>query len=113
MSLLTLPPFLTRRKETAVEPAMSEPNVLMQFLTRGGASVELYEKAWTVHRYATPGRSAHDFDRTGFQWICRGCDAGGRDRELGWGYAENTPVKSRDEANAHAEKCRAMPKPGA
>lgn len=95
MPLITLPPFLTRRKETvmteATAPARIEPNVLMRFLTQGGAAVELRKE---VKR-----------GRVVYPYLCLGCD---------YEFDNySSVVSAREEANKHAEKCRAMPKPEA
>ncbi|MFE9337738.1 hypothetical protein [Streptomyces sp. NPDC007063] len=89
-------------------------DVVMQFLTQGGAVVDLYRHEWTEHHYAAPGRPAKDIDRTGFQWECTGCDAFGGPGTFTYekykGYEEREPGRSRAEANAHAETCRSMPR---
>ena len=87
--------------------------VLMRFLTQGGATVELYEHSWTERYPATKYSNAHSYDRTGFQWRCGGCDTGGpHSYDSRAGYHESTPSESRQAANAHAAGCRAMPMPG-
>ncbi|MFD7705653.1 hypothetical protein [Streptomyces sp. NPDC059786] len=95
MSLLTLPPFRFRRKETAMPetaaPTKTEPNILMRFLTQGGATVVV----------TGSGRYVEDNG-----WRCLGC--GGSDNGVGWGLG-----RVRDQANAHAKDCQSMPKPGA
>jgi hypothetical protein len=96
MSLLALPALFARRKETAVPetttaPTRTQPNVLMRFLTQGGATVEVSKKTKR--------------DRVVYPYLCLGC---------AYGFDNYSSVgPARDEANAHAEKCRAMPKPGA
>lgn len=95
MTLLTLPPFLTRRKETAMPETTTltktDPNVLMRFLTQGGAIV------------IVTGSGRHVEDN---HWRCLGC--GDSSNYIGrWDW------HARDAANAHAEQCRAMPKPDA
>lgn len=117
---MRLPAFLTRRKETTVpETATAETpapsrDVVMQFLTQGGATVDLYRRAWSAFYYARA--NAKDVDFRGFQWQCNGCDttgAAGRYRLQTDGYDEHEPRESREHANEHAEKCRALPKPTA
>ena len=88
--------FLTRRKETAVPetttaPAATKSNVLMRFLTQGGATVELRKE---------PKRG-----RLVYPYLCLGCDYEFDNYD--------SIVHARGEANAHAESCRAMPKPTA
>jgi hypothetical protein len=98
MSLLTLPAFLIRRREdtsmpeTTITPAATEPNVLMRFLTQGGATVIV--------------TGSGDYGSEDNRWKCLGCN----DKDSGIG---NWEWRARDAANAHAEKCRAMPKPEA
>ncbi|MFE6474632.1 hypothetical protein [Streptomyces rochei] len=78
---------------TDATPAAIAPvnNVLMRFLTQGGATVEL--------------RKEHRRDRTVYPYLCLGCD---------YEFDNySSVVHARSEANAHAEGCRAMPKPTA
>lgn len=89
MSLLTLPPFLTRRKET-VEPDLAEPNAVMRFLTQGGATVTV------------TGSGRHSENH---HWKCLGC--GDTDNGIG-----RYDWDARNEANAHAVNFRCMPKAG-
>ncbi|WP_108990426.1 hypothetical protein [Streptomyces coelicoflavus] len=88
--------FLTRRKETTVPettpaPAEAKSNVLMRFLTQGGATVELRKEA-------KPGRLVYPY-------LCLGCDYEFDNYD--------SIVHARGEANEHAATCRAMPKPTA
>lgn len=114
--------FLTRRKETTVPEStttqtsapQTDDNVLMRFLTQGGATVELYPHAWTETHYNIDNKPRKRIDREGFEWRCLGCDETGADKNLrlrGAGYHERQPRESRNEANTHATTCRAMPKP--
>lgn len=87
MSLITLPAFMTRRREDAtdvvaeVAPVSEKPS--MRFATRGGAEVHV----------------------TGRGFIrCLGCD-----HTHNW----SSTVDARVEANAHAAGCWSMPKPEA
>ncbi|MEU5742048.1 hypothetical protein ABZ784_29155 [Streptomyces tendae] len=88
--------FLTRRKETAVPETTTAPvapksNVLMRFLTQGGATVELRKEA-------KRGRLVYPY-------LCMGCD---------YEFDNySSIVDARGEANEHAASCRAMPKPTA
>ncbi|WP_372344704.1 hypothetical protein [Streptomyces sp. KL116D] len=125
MSLLTLPAFKIRRKEAAMpetvtDPTKTEPNVLMRFLTQGGATVELHRQERRVRTRMGASSYLLPNDETrvsnGFNWRCLGCDSnGGRGRYgLGDGHFDETQQNdARDEANDHAERCRAMPKPEA
>ncbi|ARX81546.1 hypothetical protein SMD44_00944 [Streptomyces alboflavus] len=97
MPLLALPPFLTRRKEaampeTTVEPDKTGPNVLMRFLTQGGAIV------------VVTGSGLYGLEDN--HWKCLGCDD--TDNVIG-----RYDWDARDKANDHATHCRAMPKPEA
>lgn len=107
MSLLTLPAFRFRRRETAMPetatPTKTEPNVLMRFLTQGGAEVRV-----TVHgRFERTSFSGHTYGVTAHHWTCLGCTDGSDH------YDRLDESDARTKANAHAEKCRAMPKPEA
>jgi hypothetical protein len=93
-----------------VAEAPATGNVLMRFLTLGGATVDVYAQAWTVRLYSG-GEAREQIRERGFQWVCRGCDQAGKDHRLGRGYAETEPNCSRDAANDHAAECRAMSKP--
>lgn len=87
MSLITLPAFLTRRREDSTMPETAPAeSVLMRFATQGGAEVHVIDK------YNYPVR-------------CLGCDYK-RD-------SVSSIVYARDFANDHATECRSMPKPEA
>jgi hypothetical protein len=89
---------------------------VMRFLTLGGATVELYRHTWTVHHYATTHTPAKTFQQAGFEWRCTGCDKTGAEKHHRMnraGYDETTPSDSRNDANAHASVCRALPRPDA
>lgn len=114
--MLTLP---FRRTATKTEPA-SDPTTetdaesfpAMQFRTRGGATVDLFEQAWTVTVPSSAGGPDQAHEHRGFNWVCRGCDDEGRDGRYR-GYDEYQPRESRREANRHAADCWSMPKPTA
>ncbi|MBZ6290378.1 hypothetical protein KVH30_02170 [Streptomyces olivaceus] len=97
MSLITLPAFLARRKETVVPettpaPAEAKSNVLMRFLTQGGATVIV--------------TGSGNYGAEDNHWMCLGCNE--TDNGIGrWDW------DARDQANGHASTCRAMPKSGA
>ncbi|MFF9287533.1 hypothetical protein [Streptomyces griseosporeus] len=120
--------FLTRRKEatmpetptTVTTTPQTDTDVVMRFLTQGGATVELHHQVRTVRHIAgRPGYLLPDNQsRTshGFNWRCLGCGSIGGGGPYGMGYHhfdEYEPNESRDEANEHAAQCRAMPKPTA
>ncbi|WP_333745130.1 hypothetical protein [Streptomyces ardesiacus] len=76
------------------------PAPVMRFLTLGGAEVHVVERGRdqrTTFSGTTYGFTVHG-------WTCHGCNRGSDyyDRWEEW--------EARDKANAHAEKCRAMPK---
>lgn len=81
--------FFTRQTATTEVPmpettSVAETpanNVLMRFLTVGGATVEVTKD---------------------LSWECLGCDAN---------RSHSSITYAREGANAHAEKCRAMPRP--
>ncbi|WP_394436242.1 hypothetical protein [Streptomyces sp. SGAir0957] len=91
---LPLPAFMTRRKETAMPettaPAETKWKIHMRFLTQGGATVIVCGSGGSVEDHG---------------WRCLGCDA--TDNGVGWWLRS-----ARDQANAHAANCRALPKPG-
>ena len=88
--------FLTRRKDTTVTdtaPEATQSDILMRFLTHGGAEVHVTGSG----RYGAQDN----------HWKCQGCDDSNK---------ETFPLydwDARDKANAHAADCRAMPKPTA
>ncbi|WP_369211340.1 hypothetical protein [Streptomyces flavofungini] len=97
MSLLTLPPFLTRSKETTVHetttaPATTKSNSQMRFLTQGGAE---------VHVTGSGCYGAEDH-----HWMCLRCS----ETDSGIGRRD---WDARRQANAHAKGCQSMPKPEA
>lgn len=112
--------FRTRRKETPMPETTTTAtdDVVMRFLTQGGAVVELHRQDRTVrHSLGRPTYLlANGKTRTshGFNWRCLGCDEIGGGGRYGLGdnhFDEHEPNDSRDEANKHADQCRAMPKP--
>lgn len=116
MSLLTLPAFLTRRREDTTMPEITTPEAstgtVMRFLTQGGAIVELRLHAWT-ETYYRDGKVYERVDKSGFEWSCGGCDMTGAQQHLrlgGHGYEEREPRDSRRDANDHASNCWAMRK---
>ena len=81
--------LLTRRKETpmpdtATPAVQTDDNVLMRFLTQGGAEVHVTYPDCDVQ--------------------CLGCD---------YQHSWSSRVYARSDANEHATACRAMPKPNA
>ncbi|MEZ7005691.1 hypothetical protein [Streptomyces sp. AD55] len=110
---------MTSTTTTTETPApQADDNVVMRFLTQGGATVELHRQTRTVnYQYGSPGLLLGD-GRTrvsnGFNWRCLGCNAIGGGGRYGFGdnhFDEYAPENSRAEANQHAAACRAMPKP--
>ena len=75
---------------TTKSPTAEKPNVLIRFLTQGGATVELTEAI-------RAGRG------TTYPFECLGC---------GYDFDNYSSFyDAREFANEHAEKCRAMPRP--
>jgi hypothetical protein len=100
--------------------AQAATSVVMQFLTQGGATVELRRQTRTVnYQYGSPGfllGNGQTRVSNGFNWRCLGCNAIGGGGRYGLGdnhFDEYAPEKSRDEANEHATRCRALPRPAA
>ncbi|MFF7190516.1 hypothetical protein ACFZAR_36095 [Streptomyces sp. NPDC008222] len=102
-------------------PAQETANdVVMRFLTQGGATVELHHQDKRVR--TLPGSSVQVMPNGetrishGFNWRCLGCgDIGGGGR-YGLGdrhFDRFQKDEARNEANQHATTCRAMPKPTA
>lgn len=88
--------FLTRRKDptmtaTTAQTEKTTDDVVMRFLTQGGATVEL-------RKGSKPGRLVYPY-------LCLGCDYEFDNYD--------SIVHARTEANEHAANCRAMPKPTA
>jgi len=105
---------------TQTSAPQTDDNVVMRFLTQGGATVELHRQDRRVR--TVPGNSvqimANGETRIshGFNWRCLGCDAIGGGGRYGLGdrhFDFNQQDQARDEANKHATTCRAMPKPTA
>jgi hypothetical protein len=120
--------LLARRKDTAMTATsdtqtptpQAEDSVVMRFLTQGGATVELHRQDRTVR--TLPGNSVQLMAggqtriSHGSNWRCLGCDAIGGGGRYGLGdrhFDFNQKEQARDEANTHANTCRAMPKPTA
>ncbi|ESQ01825.1 hypothetical protein B590_30118 (plasmid) [Streptomyces sp. PVA_94-07] len=112
--------FLTRHKETPMspEPAAAEelasaPAVRMQFVTQGGADVNLYDHTFET-RYLPRGRPdvGHGFRTVdGYRWKCMGCELVGKVSIFDENYLPNELDKARTDANDHAANCRSKPKP--
>ncbi len=95
--------------------------VIARYLTVGGATVEMRSLRFTT-RYTPQGRpyvSDKSREVDGSSWFCLGCGAdGSTDAAATYirfdhgRYLPNERDDARRDANAHAEKCRAMPKPG-
>lgn len=98
-------------QQTAAWPA----GVIARYLTVGGATVDITERSGYIHR-TDPNETIA---------TCTGCGQSKKicwDQEV-WSYTSNCYVEEFDEggqfstpkvrewAQAHAEKCRAMPQP--
>lgn len=97
--------FLTRRHNastpdtTAADTAtpaaaQDQDNVLMRFLTQGGAEVHV--------------TGSGSYGAEGCRWKCLGCGDTDRNRAVA-----RYDWDARSKANTHATDCRAMPKPTA
>lgn len=117
---MRLLPRLTRQPRTTEETTVPDTTidthtsteVIMRFLTQGGAVVELYPHQWAELQVRNKERIW--VDCTGFEWRCTGCDMTGNRKRLKLsdiGYQEREPRDSRTDANFHADSCRAMPRP--
>lgn len=117
-ALLTRRPKQTSMPETTtIETDKPTDDVVMRFLTQGGATVELHRQDRRVR--TLPGDSVRVMAdgqtriSNGFNWRCLGCDAIGGGGRYGLGdrhFDEHKPSESRTQANEHAETCRSMPK---
>lgn len=99
---------------TPVAETPADDNVLIHFLTVGGATVEVYPTRFVTRWASCPPFAAKEpYEIDGFQWRCGGCDAYGRQGETYLDRCFRNRAEARDDANDHAEKCRAMPRPRA
>jgi hypothetical protein len=118
--------FLTRRQDKTPEtkttaqaptqqPANADDNVLMRFLTQGGAAIELRRHEFKTN-YTYKGRPYVGDDWylvNGFKWTCLGCGKSGGPTLFETKYLPSEGDEARDHANQHATDCRAMPRPNA
>lgn len=100
--------------------AQADTSVVMQFLTQGGATVELHHQTRTVNYLpGQPGHLMSDGEKrvsNGYNWRCLGCGSIGGGGRYGMGarhFDEYQLPECRDEANTHATACRAMTRPEA
>jgi hypothetical protein len=93
LAFLNRRPAANQQSEPALPEESEKPtdNVLMRFLTQGGAQVHV----------TGSGRYVEDNN-----WKCLGCNDGSG------GHGRHDWI-ARDAANEHATNCRAMPKPNA
>lgn len=100
-------------QETNVTEQTTDTAV-MRFLTLGGATVELHDITWEEERLRADGYEKETVE--GRSWRCTGCDVDsaspGQSQNI-YGRYYGRDNRSRDHANTHAEKCRAMPRPTA
>lgn len=95
-----------------------DTSVVMRFLTIGGATVELRAYQFTTRWHPVkgcPNVVVKPYEVDGFTWECLGCEVHDRGEGPGYGergYLPRDRQAARNDANAHAEQCRAMPKPG-
>jgi hypothetical protein len=95
---------LRLRKDTPMptteQPATVADDVVMRFLTQGGAIVQVTEE----HRTTWWNKADPTGKETVYPFQCLGC---------GYDFDNYTSViTARAEANQHATECRAMPRPG-
>lgn len=83
---------------------------LPRFRTLGGAAV-VVERTRFVTRWRScpPFAADKPYEINGFQWTCGGCGAYGREGDTYNDRNYREQKEARVEANAHAEKCRALP----
>lgn len=100
---------------TATTDATPTDDVLMRFLTQGGATVELRNLQYRTRLDGRGYWTEKWWDVSGTNWTCLGCGVTGRGGTTGGeaGYSITESGRARDEANGHAETCRAMPRPTA
>ncbi|MFF0862328.1 hypothetical protein ACFYUV_11290 [Nonomuraea sp. NPDC003560] len=85
-------------------------DVVAGFVNLGGAIVELHTARFMTQWLSGPPYACDEpYAVDGWNWRCRGCAAYGRE-----GDSYNDPgfrklAEARGEAQAHAEKCRAVP----
>ncbi|MFE1949904.1 hypothetical protein ACFW9D_05480 [Streptomyces sp. NPDC059524] len=87
--------------ETTTTPTKPQPDVLMRFLTQGGAEVHVTRNG----TYTQHGFNGRSWNEQRNRWTCHGCDKGSDP------YDRYPPNTIRDAANTHAQNCRSMPKP--
>lgn len=106
---------MTNRTDAPVMPDPSAPwpeGVIVRYLNVVGATVDLSPTRFMSRWNGGPPYAASEPRETnGFQWTCNGCLSYGRE-----GDTYNDPnfrelKEARDDAQAHAERCRAMPRP--
>ncbi|MFJ7238235.1 hypothetical protein ACIQWB_14030 [Streptomyces olivaceus] len=101
------------QQPTAFTPAWPA-GVLSRFLTVGGSTVDLRQTRFiTRWNGCPPFAAAEPYEIDGFQWTCVGCGAYGREGDTYHDPNFRKSKEARDDAQAHAEKCRALPRPAA
>lgn len=88
-------------------------DVVVRYLTVGGATVDLHRKRFTTtfsHRGA-PYAADKPYEVDGFNWRCLGCGVYGREGDSYHDPGYRSLPEARDVAQGHAEKCRAIPRP--
>ncbi|MFG1619533.1 hypothetical protein ACGFI3_42845 [Nonomuraea wenchangensis] len=86
-------------------------SVVARFVNVGGALVELHTARFLTHwTYSGPPNGADKpYEVNGWNWRCRGCAAFGREGETYYDPGFRKLGEARDEAQRHAEQCRAIP----
>jgi hypothetical protein len=102
------------RKNSQPETTTADPDVLMRFLTIGGATVELRSHQFkTRYQWDSRSRVFPNYEtRTvdGYRWQCLGCGKLGAADFNSTDYLDHEHDRARDDANSHASACRAMPR---
>lgn len=92
------------------ETTEAHDNTIARFLTLGGAVVRMYPTRFITRWAGGPPFAAKEpYEIGGFQWECDGCGAYGREGETYLDRNYRQQAEARDEANGHADNCRAMP----
>jgi hypothetical protein len=85
---------------------------IVRYLTVGGATIDLRSTRFVTRwQGGPPFAASKPYETDGFQWTCSGCQSYGRE-----GDDYNDPnfrklAEARDDAQGHADKCRALPRP--
>ncbi|WP_068922227.1 hypothetical protein [Planobispora rosea] len=100
------------KKETATNGAWPD-GVIIRYLNVGGATVDLHRKRYTTQwsYRGAPYAADTPYEVEGYNWRCLGCDAYGREGDTYNDPGYRDLSKTRDAAQEHAERRRAIPRP--